>query len=212
MKCDKFFSLPKIIKMKKSQKGFPLFIMAALCDVACTVDPPAFVSACVPERLKGGIVQVIFSSCDLDWDATNLADTSFWATNVANGKLSATGRVKGGGFNFTASTEETDACRPPELTGGVWSATIKDFNIVSATSSDNTNYDALVTQPNKFQVAFRTSADYLFGFYPLTISNMQATMPDDCKQLFYREVTFSWTSVLQPARKYISFLQTHFPI
>ncbi len=197
---------------KKNKKGFPLILMAALCDVACTVDPPAFTSACTPERLKGGIVQVIFSACDLDWTSVNIADTAFWATNVANGKLSATGRVKGGGFNFAASTEETDACRPPELSGGVWSATIKDFNIVTVAQADNASWDDIVTQPNKFQVAFRTSGDYLFGFYPLTVSNMQGTLPDDCKQLFFREITFSWTSILQPNRTYVSFLQTHFPI
>lgn len=189
-------------------------MLTALCDTTCSVEPPSFaVEDCVlPDRLRGGIIQTIISSCDVDWSDDNLADYAFWLTAKQDGKLKGTGRQKGGGFNFTASTEDTDACRAPELTGGVWTATIKDFNVILADGSDVAFWDTIATNPGKFQVGFRTPQDYFFGFVPLVISDKKLNLPDDCKLLFNREITFQWLSITEPSRKYLSFLNSVFPI
>jgi hypothetical protein len=75
-----------------------------------------------------------------------------------------------------------------------------------------TFWDTLATNPGKFQVAFRTAQDYLFGFFPLSLSDKKLTLPDDCKQLFFREITFQWYGLNEPQRTYLSFLASVLPI
>lgn len=193
--------------MKKKNLA-PIFLLAALCVADCEVTVPSYSSdECSPQRLKGGIIQTIFSSCNLDWNDTNLADQTFWETAIAANEVVFSGRVKGGGFNNTETTEDTDACLPPEVTGNTWQAVIKDFNVSLSDEQDIVFWNAIVSGRNKFQVAFRTSQDYLFGFFPC-VASRKLTLPDNCDQLFMREITFSWKSLDEPQRNYLPFLST----
>lgn len=199
------------LKKKHGANAHPLFLMAALCASACGSTVPEYLggsaAACDPQRLKGGIIQVIVSDCSLDWNDDNLVDQAFWQAAIDDGKLIFSGRVKGGGFNNNSTTEDTDACLPAEVTGNTWSALIKDFNVDLSGGGDVDFWNAIVRGRNKYQVAFRTSQDYLFGFVP-SVASTKLTVPDTCEQLFNREVTFQWKSLDEPARNYIPFLST----
>lgn len=206
-------SLKKKNKYGLRAKLQPLFFMA-ICLTACASVVPDNLPddiLCAPERLKGGIVQALVSSCDVDWSDANKVDGTFWDTQIAADKLKATGRIKGSGFNVTEQTEDTDGCLPPEVSGRTWEAVIKDFNVDLTTNLDWTFWNTISQGRNKWQVAFRTSEDYLFGFFTVTLSN-KLTLPDNCDQYFFRELSFKWKSLDEPKRVYIPFLQTKFPI
>lgn len=185
-----------------------MILMSALCATECAAAVPEYSSdSCNPQRLKGGIVQMIITSCDLDWTDENIQDQSFWETAIAAGKIVFTGRVKGGGFDVNESTEDTDACLTPEVTGRTWSLTVKDYNVDLSGGLDVEFYNALVEGRGKYQAFARTSQDYLFGALAVTVG-VKPTMPDTCDQLFFREVKFTWKDLSEPNRVYVPFLST----
>lgn len=184
--------------------------MAALCTVNCSVDPPDYSIACKPDRLKGGITRLVVTACDLDWTQSNIELETFWDTGISNGKIKAAGRVKGGGFSNTDTTEDTDACLPPEISGTTWSLTVKDFNVELTSNTDWVFWNTLAQARPNLQVAFVTDQNYLFGFYPLTITSRKPTLPDNCENYFMREVTFAWKSLDEPKRTYVPFFASKF--
>lgn len=208
-------------------KRAPIFLMlAAICTVDCaSTVPDNLPAACKPDRLEGGFLQVLISSCDLDWAGNdggdpvvqNITSSTFWTAAIAANKLKATGRVKGSGFNVTETTEDTDTCLAAEISGIEWDVTVKDFNIDLTTNLDWTFWNTMLRKGrSEFQCTFRDNSGNIYtnadgSWFNFTLSN-KPTMPDNCRQYFYRELTFKWLSLDEPKRIFIPFLDTLFPI
>lgn len=148
-----------------------------LCSAGCAQDIPKISGAgCRIITRPGGFDRVIWKRCDYTFsDITSLNE---WETALADGKVSATGRVLGQKPKGSATKKRVASCLPERTTNYTRTWNWKDSNADLTTLTEYDFYQFVDENQDVLDIAILTCDELLFGFFGEYSLDVDDTRPE----------------------------------